>query len=100
LVFSSCAVAASFAGAILAVRALVEALASSGFTAYASLIVSDHDVVFASGNTFLATLLESLPGPEVVIALAVLAVLIQSLRVFVGSLVDRSFLAQHTPSLA
>jgi hypothetical protein len=88
LVFSSCTAAASLFGAVFAVRAFAAALETSGFTDYASLIVSDHDAVLASGNVFLYTLLESLPGPEAVLVLALIAVLIQSVRVMIASYID------------
>jgi hypothetical protein len=88
LVFSSCTGLLSLLGVTFAVNALAEALQTSGFTDYASLIVSDHDAVFASANVFLYTLLESLPGPETVTVLALLAILIQSVRVMVASYLD------------
>lgn len=88
LVFSSCTAAASLFGAVFAIRAFATALEASGFTDYASLIVSDHDAVLASGNAFVYTLLESLPGPEAVLVLALIAVLIQSVRVMIASYID------------
>ena len=90
LVFSSCTGVLSLLGAAFAVNALAAALRTSGFTDYASLIVSDHDAVFASGTAFFYTLLESLPGPETVLALVLIAVLIQSLRVMIASYIDAS----------
>lgn len=88
LVFSSCTGLLSLAGAAFALNSLIDALRTSGFTDYASLLVSDHDAVLASGSAFFYTLLDSLPGPETVLALALLAVLIQSVRVMIASYVD------------
>jgi hypothetical protein len=85
LVFSSCALVASLVGSVVAVRALIEAMIASGFTTYASLAVTDSGTVFTSGSSFFLTLLESLPGPEVVASLAFLAILIQSMRVALAS---------------
>lgn len=85
LVFSSCTGALSLAGFILAGKALVSAMAASGFLTYASLALTDSSTVFGTGRIFALSLLESLPGPEVVLSLALLAVLIQSLRVLVVS---------------
>jgi hypothetical protein len=57
---------------------------ASGFTSYASLMVSDSGSV-AGSKAFALTLLESLPGIETIMVLFVLAVLIQSVRVALAS---------------
>ena len=83
LVFSSCTGALSLAGFILAGKALLSAMTASGFLTYASLALSDSGTVMSTSHIYLLTLLESLPGPEVIVSLALLAVLIQSLRVLI-----------------
>lgn len=88
LVFSSCTGALSLGGFIIAGKALVSAMTASGFLTYASLAVTDSSAVFGSSHSFLLSLLESLPGPEVVFSLALLAVLIQSLRILVVATID------------
>ncbi len=85
LVFSSGTTLVSLFGVVFAGRALITAMTMSGFSSYASLAVTDSGTVFANGQSFLFTLLESLPGPEVMLMLALLAVLIQSLRIMVAS---------------
>ena len=88
LVFSSCTTAASLFGIVFAGQALVSAMRASGFPSYASLLISDSGAVLANGQSFLYTLLESLPGPEVILTLALFAVLIQSLRVMVPAFIE------------
>lgn len=88
LVFSSCTLLVSLAGTVAAVRALFTAMSASGFTSYASLAISDSSVVFGSGQSFLLSLLESLPAPEVMFSLALIAILIQSIRVLVASSIE------------
>jgi hypothetical protein len=88
LVFSSCTGILSLCGIAFASSSLAGALRASGFDAYASLLVSDTDVVAHSAPSFLLSLLESLPGPEVILTLALLAVFIQSARVLVASGID------------
>ncbi|HVX90388.1 MAG TPA: hypothetical protein VHC20_02000 [Candidatus Paceibacterota bacterium] len=85
LVFSSCTGVLSLGGFIVAGKALVAAMSASGFLTYASLALTDSSAVLGSSHSFLLSLLESLPGPEVVFSLALLAVFIQSLRVLVVS---------------
>ncbi|MFZ1987565.1 MAG: hypothetical protein WAV21_00825 [Minisyncoccia bacterium] len=85
LVLSSLSGMASFTGVIFAGRALMTALSQSGFTSYTSLLFSDGGAVMSYGQTFALSLLESLPGPEVAITLALVAILIQSLRVLATS---------------
>lgn len=85
LVFSSGATVISLFGVVVAVRALFAAMNESGFSSYAWLAVSDSGSVFANAHSFFYTLLESLPGIEVIVTLALLAVLIQSLRVLIIS---------------
>jgi hypothetical protein len=76
---------ASLAGMVYALRALSAAAYESGFTAYASLAFSDGPALSGHLGAFGTALLDSLPGPEAALALAVLAVLIQSARVALGS---------------
>lgn len=92
LVFSSCAALASLIGVVSAASMLVSAMAASGFSAYASLFISDGSLVPAFGSSFLLSLAESLPGPEVALALFLIAVLIQSLRVLARSSFEWAFI--------
>jgi hypothetical protein len=88
LVFSSCGVLFAFVGGLFAFSLLTAAMTASGFSAYLSLLISDSASVPALGNAYLYSLLESLPGFEVALALFFVAVLIQSLRVLIASGMD------------
>lgn len=84
--FAALAVAfASLEGVVYAVRLFAAAAYESGFSAYASLAFSDSGAMSAHASSFGATLLESLPGPEAALTLALLAILIQSARIALGS---------------
>jgi len=96
LVFSSCTALLSLFGVALAGQALAAAAISSGFLSYASLLVSDSGAVWTNGQSFAYTLLESLPGVEVMFTLALLAVLIQSLRVMIASGIEWAWAHPHT----
>lgn len=89
---SSLSLVLSAGGLFIAGRALIAAAYQSGFSAYASLAFSDGGTVMAHlssfGPSFMGALLESLPGPETVFTLALIAVLIESLRVLIVSAVD------------
>jgi len=85
LVFSSCASFLSLAAIFTAGRMLVNAMHATGFSSYASLMLSDGGAVLGNGHAYLLTLAESLPGPETILTLLALAVLIQSLRVMISS---------------
>ena len=88
LVFSSCAALGSLAGIALALPALIAAMTTTGFSSYASLVFSDSTALLGISHTFLLTLLESLPGPEIAVTLFFVATLIQSLRVLAASSVE------------
>jgi hypothetical protein len=87
-VLSSLSLVLSAIGSFIAGRALIAAAYQSGFSAYASLAFSDGGIVSAHFSSFGLTLLESLPGPETAFTLALIAVLIESLRVLVIAAID------------
>jgi hypothetical protein len=74
----------SFGGLFVSIQAFVSAASASGFTAYASLIVSDSSIVSAHFTSFFASLVESLPSIESTLVLALVAVFLVSLRSSVG----------------
>lgn len=80
LLLSSLSGAGSLAGLAFALPALSHAAAASGFSEYAPLLLSDGDLAVSHAGTFLMPLAESLPGPEVTLALFLIAVLLVSLR--------------------
>jgi len=86
LVFSSLTGIASLAGLILSLPALVSASSASGFSTFASLFISDSDLVSAHLSTFGLTLLEALPGFEVSVTLLLLSIFLVSLQNFVRGL--------------
>jgi hypothetical protein len=88
LVFSSCTGAVSLFGVFIALRALMDASVTSGFATYSSLILSDGTAVAGNASNFFQTLLESLPTPEIMVTLACLAVLVQSVRVMISSTIE------------
>ena len=67
LVFSSLTGAGSLWGLAFALPALMRASDASGFTTFASLFVSDSDLLASHFSTFALSLLEALPGLEVTV---------------------------------
>jgi len=76
--------ALSLGGFAYALTTLASAARLSGFTSYASLAFSDQNIVAANLSSFVFTLLESLPGFETMLALALLSVFLVSLASAVG----------------
>jgi len=75
------------AGLIFSVLALIPAfkmvwdgVASSGFTQFLSLLFTDSGVVMAYWQSFGLTLLESLPVLSIIIFLAIIFILLESVR--------------------
>jgi hypothetical protein len=83
LVFSSLTGISSLVGLMLALPALVSAASASGFSTFASLFISDQDLILSHFSSFGLTLLEALPGFEVTVTLFLLAVFLVSLQNFV-----------------
>lgn len=75
---------ASFAGLFFSVQAFLQAATASGFTSYASLLVSDSNVIFAHLDLFFDGLAESIPAIESTLVLALVAVFLVSLRSAIG----------------
>lgn len=71
---------ASFAGLFISLKSFLSAASASGFTAYASLMISDSSVVSGHLSSFLAGLVEVLPSAETTITLALVSVFLVSLR--------------------
>jgi hypothetical protein len=83
LVISSLAGTGSLVGLVFAIPALIRASSVTGFSSFASLLVSDGDLFTSHLGTFLYPLIEALPGFEVTVTLFLLAVFLVSLRNFV-----------------
>jgi hypothetical protein len=73
---------------MLALPALIRAATASGFSTFASLFISDSDLVTSHLGTFGLTLLEALPGVEVTLTLFLLSVFLVSLQNFVRSIAN------------
>jgi hypothetical protein len=83
LVISSLAGTGSLVGLVFAIPALIRAASVTGFSSFASLLVSDSDLFTSHHGAFVYPLLEALPGFEVTVTLFLLAVFLVSLRNFV-----------------
>lgn len=70
----------SFASLFVSLKAFATAATASGFTAYASLLVSDSSVVSSHFMSFAEALAEALPSVETTITLALVSVFLVSLR--------------------
>lgn len=90
LVVSSLFGASSIAGLAFALPALMNAAATSGFGAFASLLISDNDLIVSHFSAFALSLLEALPGFEVTVTLFLFAVFLVSLQNFILGLSDFS----------
>ncbi len=88
LVISSLFGASSLVGLVFALPALMAAAATSWFSTFASLLISDNDLIVSHFNSFALSLLEALPGFEVTITLLLLAVFLVSFQNFVLGLSD------------
>lgn len=86
LAISSLFVASSTAGSILAVRATVRAASESGFTSFASLALSDTSIIARHAQEFFLSLIETLPGVEIALALLGISIFLVSLRSFIRTL--------------
>jgi hypothetical protein len=101
LVVSSFSGASSLVALAFAVPALIHAASVTGFNSYASLFMTDSDVMTSHFSTFALSIMEALPGFEVTVTLFLLAVFLVSLQNFVRNL--RKFegqLWEHTPTPA
>jgi hypothetical protein len=85
LVVSSLLGASSIAGLAFSIPALSHAAVATGFTSYAPLLMSDHDLVFSNLKLFLMPVLETLPGPETTLTLFLIAVFLGSVKNFACS---------------
>lgn len=74
----------SFGGIFFSIKAFLSAASASGFTAYASLMLSDSSTVSAHLASFLEGLAEVMPSTETIIVLALVSVFLVSLRNAVG----------------
>ena len=83
LVISSLAGTGSLVGLVFAIPALIRAASVTGFSSFASLLVSDNDLISSHLGAFAYPLLEALPGFEVTVTLFLLAVFLVSLQNFV-----------------
>lgn len=88
--------AMSFVGVILTSTTLAQAAQASGFLSYVSLLFSDSSVVFSVGKIYLWTLMESIPTPQLIVSFALLAILIQSIRVLLQTGRTSVTLEKHT----
>jgi hypothetical protein len=98
LVISSLTGISSLAGLMFALPALVNAATVTGFSTFASLFISDSDLLVSHFNTFFLSLLEAVPGFEVTVTLFLLAVFLVSLRNFVMTLVSLKPLSAKSPT--
>jgi hypothetical protein len=77
----------SLAGLIVALPALMRAADANNFSTIAGLFVSDSDVLASHFSTFMLSLVEAIPGFEVMVTLFLLAVFLVSLQNFIFVLV-------------
>jgi len=91
LVVSSFCGASSLVALAFAVPALLSAASVTGFSSFASLLLSDNDVMISHFSSFALSLLEALPGVEVTVTLFLLAVFLVSLQNFVRSVGSSEF---------
>lgn len=93
LAISSFFIASSTAGSFFAIRATVREAVASGFTSFASLALSDTSIVARHAQEFFLSLIETLPGVEVALALFGISVFLVSFRSLVRALSS----APHAP---
>ena len=86
LIVSSLTGASSFVGLVFALPALVKAASDTGFSTFASLFMSDGDVLANHLSSFGVSLLETLPGPETTLTLFLVAIFLVSLQNFISGL--------------
>jgi hypothetical protein len=86
VIISSLSGISSLVGLMFALPALMSAATASGFSTFASLFVSDSDLVVSHFSSFGLSLLEALPGFEVTLTLFLLTVFLVSLQNFVRGL--------------
>ena len=97
LILSSLTGASSFVGLVFALPALVNAATQTGFATFAGLFMSDGDVLVSHFGSFGTSLLETLPGPETMITLFLVAVFLVSLQNFIrGLFYQPHTLVKHT----
>lgn len=85
LLISGVGVPLSIAGIIFSVAYIGRELNHSSFYQYFSLLFSDTDVVFSYWREFAFSIAESIPVIGFMLALAALAALLASIRVFVAN---------------
>ena len=95
LVNSSLAGTSSLVGLVFAIPALINAASVSGFNSFASLLVSDSDLIRTHMGAFMYPLLEALPGLEVTVTLFLLAVFLVSLQNFVRGISTIDLFRKH-----
>ncbi len=86
LILSSLTGASSLVGLVFALPALVSAASATGFATFAGLFMSDGDVLASHLGSFGTSLLETVPGPETMLTLFLVAVFLVSLQNFIGGL--------------
>ena len=91
LVVSSLTLTSSILGLVFALPALMHAANTSGFNTFASLMITDGDLVTTHFSMFGLSLLEALPGLETTVTLFLLSVFLVSLKNFVQSIFYTSF---------
>ncbi|MBA3789316.1 hypothetical protein H0X32_02895 [Patescibacteria group bacterium] len=94
-VISSFSGASSFVGLVLAIPVLMHAASLRGFSSFASLLVSDGDLLSSHLSSFALPLAEALPGVEVTFTLFLLAVFLASLKSFVWNIGSVHFFKRH-----
>jgi hypothetical protein len=95
LIVSSLTSISSLTGLMFALPALMHAAAVSGFSTFASLFITDNDLLVSHFGTFGMSLIEALPGFEVTITLFLLSVFLVSLQNFVTSLAGSHITFKH-----
>jgi hypothetical protein len=83
LIVSSLTGTSSLVGLCVALPALLRAAAENNFTTIASLFISDSDLIASHFSTFMLSLIEAIPGFEVMATLFLLAVFLVSLQNFI-----------------
>ena len=86
LIFQSVLSVVSFVAAFPIFMNVVERFSQSGFSQYLSLVFTDGEIVLSNWKVFASSLLESAPFYEATIFLAVVFVLLQSLKFAVRNL--------------
>ncbi len=90
IIISSLSSISSLVGLMFALPALIQAATESGFSTFASLFITDSDLVVNHFNSFGLSLLEALPGFEITLTLFLVAVFLVSLQTIARGLSSNS----------